>query len=173
MTCSNKGCKVKSRVNPKTGLCPGCDEFFQGVNRRVDTLDRRHQARDKSRDVRRDFGDQDDDMRHPPPPPGNNLFNFTNPSNAQQVPLPDVDLNDIIKNCEAAKNGAQVDTGKVLGDMMGVIVHMFAKQSENEVVKEQVHSNTDRISHLEAKVGDANDVAFPRSIAIRKLTWCK
>ena len=52
---------------------------------------------------------------------------------------------------------------------MGMIVHMFAKQSENDAIKEQVHSNTDRISHLEAKVGDANDVAYPRSLAIRKL----
>ena len=74
-----------------------------------------------------------------------------------------------IKSCEAAKNGGQVDTGKVLGDMMGMILHMFAKQSENQIVKEQVESNTDRISHLEAKVGDTNEIAYPRSIAIRKL----
>ena len=52
---------------------------------------------------------------------------------------------------------------------MGMMVHMFAKQSENEIVKEQVESNTDRISHLEAKVGDANEIAYPRSIAIREL----
>ena len=77
--------------------------------------------------------------------------------------------NDIIKSCEAAKNGDQVDTGKVLGDMMGMIVHMFAKQSENDAIKKQVHSNTDRIAHLEAKIGDASEVAYPRSLAIRKL----
>ena len=146
---------------------------MQGVNRRVDNLDRRNQARDKSHDARRDLGQNHDSQEAdsgpaPPPPPGNNLFNFPNPSNSH-VPLPNVDLNDINWNCEAAKSGAQVDTGKVLGDMIGMIVHMFAKQSENEAVKEQVHSNTDRIGHLEAKVGDSNDVAYPRSIAIRKL----
>ena len=52
---------------------------------------------------------------------------------------------------------------------MGMIVHMFAKQTENDAIKEQVHSNTDRIAHLEAKVGDANEVAYAKSIAIRKL----
>ena len=163
-----------ARINPKSGLCPACDEFVQGVNRRVDSIDRRHQARDQSRDARRDLGQHHDSQDSdsgtaPPPPPGNNLFNFPNPSNTNHVPLPNVDLNDIIKNCEAAKSGAQVDTGKVLGDMMGMMVHMFAKQTENEAVKVQVHSNTDRISHLEAKVGDSNDVAYPRSIAMRKL----
>ena len=53
--------------------------------------------------------------------------------------------------------------------MLGMMVHMFAKQSENDAIKEEVHSNTDRISHLEAKVGDANNVAYPSSIAVRKL----
>ena len=53
--------------------------------------------------------------------------------------------------------------------MMGMMLHMFAKQSENEIVKGQVESNNDKISYLEAKVGDANEIAYPRSIDIRKL----
>ena len=56
-----------------------------------------------------------------------------------QKTLPRSD-NDIIKSCEAAKNGEQIDTGKVLGDMMGMMVHMFAKQSENDAIKDQVQS---------------------------------
>ena len=169
MTCGNKGCKVKARIDPKSGLCPGCNEFVQGVNRRVDGLDRRQQARDTSHAARRDIsGEQDEqDVRNdPPPPPGNNVFNY--PPNSQ-APLPNVDLNDITKSYEDIKKGAPVDSGKVLGDMLGMIVHMYAKQSENDATKEQVNSNTDRISQLEAKVGDANEVAYPRSIAIRKL----
>ena len=172
MTCSNKSCKIKAKVNPKTGLCPGCDEFFQGVNRRVDHLERRHQARDKSLDARRNLdNNQDNEELASNRPPGNNIMNFPPVAAAPSIQsqLPNIDLNDIIKSCEAAKNGDQVDTGKVLGDMMGMIVHMFAKQSENDAIKEQVHSNSDRIAHLEAKVGDANEVAYPRSLAIRKL----
>ena len=46
-----------------------------------------------------------------------------------------VDLNDIIKSCDDAKKGVPVDSGKVLGDMLGMIVHMFAKQSENDATK--------------------------------------
>ena len=172
MTCSNKGCKIKAKINPKTGLCQGCDEFFQGINRRVDHLDRRHQARDKSLDARRHLDSlQDSDELATSHPPGNNMVNFPSVTTASSIQsqLPNVDLNDIIKSCEAAKNGEQIDTGKVLGDMMGMMVHMFAKQSENDAIREQVNSNTDRIAHLEAKVGDASEVAYPRSLAIRKL----
>ena len=170
MTCSNKGCKIKAKINTRTGLCPGCEEFFQGVNRRVDHLDRRHQARDRSHDARRNL-DGNHAVEEPATnqPPGNNLVNFPPASAASMSHLPSVDLNEIIKSCEAAKNGDQVDTGKVLGDMMGMIVHMFAKQSENDAIKEQVHSNTDKIACLEAKVGDSNEVAYARSVAIRKL----
>ena len=170
MTCSNKGCKIKAKINTRTGLCPGCEEFFQGVNRRVDHLDRRHQARDRSHDARRNL-DGNHAVEEPATnqPPGNNLVNFPPATAASMSHLPSVDLNEIIKSCEAAKNGEQVDTGKVLGDMMGMIVHMFAKQSENDAIKEQVHSNTDRIACLEAKVGDSNEVAYARSVAIRKL----
>ena len=172
MTCSNKGCKIKAKVNPKTGLCPGCDEFFQGVSRRVDHLDRRHQARDKSLDACRNLdSNQDNEELASNQPHGNNILNIPPVSAAPSIQsqLPNLDLNDMIKSCEAAKNGDQINTGKVLGDMMGMIIHMFAKQSENDAIKEQVHSNSDRIAHLEAKVGDANEVAYPRSVAIRKL----
>ena len=174
MTCSNKGCKIKAKINPKSGLCPSCDEFVQNVNRRVEGLDWREQSRDQSHAAHRDLGKSPDRQQQeirgsaPHAPPENNVVNYPSLSN-NQTPLPNVDLNGIKKTCEDAKNGVQVDTGKVLGDMLGMIVHMYAKQSENDDVKEQVEDNTDRIGHLEAKVGDANDVAYPRSIAIRKL----
>ena len=104
-----------------------------------------------------------------PPPPGNDIFNYPPNTANTQANLPNVDLNDIIKSCDDAKKGVPVDSGKVLGDMLGMIVHMFAKQSEQDATKQQVHSNTDRIEQLEAKVGDADEVAYPRSIAVRKL----
>ena len=104
MTCSNKGCKIKAKINTRTGLCPACDEFFQGVSRRVDHLDRRHQARDRSRDARRNLDDsQDVDEAATSHPPGNNLVNFPPATAASIQSLPSVDLNDIIKSCEAAK----------------------------------------------------------------------
>ena len=109
---------MKARINPKSGLCPSCDEFVQGVNRRVDNLDRRHHARDKSHDARRDFGEnqeQEAATDSVPPPPGNNVFNFPNlSSSTNPIPLPNIDLNDIIQSCEAAKNGAMLTLAKFL-----------------------------------------------------------
>ena len=117
MTCSNKGCKIKAKINPKSGLCPSCDEFFQGVNRRVQGLDRRQQARDQSHDARRNLDNGQDHRNVAPPPPGNNIFNYPPTTSNTQSNLPNVDLNDIIKSCDDAKKGVPVDSGKVLGDM--------------------------------------------------------
>ena len=52
--------------------------------------------------------------------------------------LPEVDTN--------------VNPGTVLNDMLGMMVHMFSKQNENEYVKTQVVSNTDKFVQLEATV---------------------
>ena len=105
MDCCNKGCKNKAKINPRSGLCPGCDEFVHGVHRRVYSLDRRQHARDVSHAAHRDNGadqepsDRDSRPNAPPPPPGNNLFNFPNLPQAQApAPLPNIDLNDIIKS---------------------------------------------------------------------------
>ena len=88
--------------------------------------------------------------------------------NAGQA-LPEVNISEIIEFCEQAKQGNPVDTGKVLSDICGMMGHIFSKQHENEGLKAKVDANTDRIEQLEAKVGDPQDVAYPRTIAIRKL----
>ena len=168
MTCRNKGCKIKARLNPRTGLCPSCDEFVMSTARRLENNDRQQHAREASHDAHRNL-DDDPQPQDPSLPHGNNIFDFPTASTSATQPLPNIDLNDIIKNCEEAKKGNPVDTGKVLGDMLGMIVHMFARQSDIDETKGVVHSNTDRIAHLEAKVGGKDDVAYPRSIAIRKL----
>ena len=177
MVCSNKGCKAKANIGTKSGLCQSCEAFVRSSARKMEHQDRQQHASDASYDAHRNLqGDLAHDDRddgpsqgpgHPPPPPANNMFNFP-PLNAGQA-LPEVDISEIIKSCEQAKQGNPVDTGKVLSDICGMMVHMFSKQHENEGLKAKVVANTDRIEQLEAKVGDPNDVAYPRTIAIRKL----
>ena len=177
MVCSNKGCKAKANIGAKSGLCQSCETFVRSAARKMEHQGRQQHARDASYDAHCDLpgdlahDDHEDGPSHglsqPPPPPANNIFNY--PSiNADQA-LPEVDISDIIKTCEQAKQGNPIDTGKVLSDICGMMVHMFSKQNENEGLKAKVASNTDRIEQLEAKVGDTKDVAYPRSIAIRKL----
>ena len=133
--------------------------------------ERQNHARDSNFDAQRNL--QEEDVLDPGAGPSNvgaphkNIFNY--PPNNDTHALPEVDINDIIKSCEEAKKGNEVDTGKVFNDMLGMMVNMFSKQNEHENVKTQVISNTDRIEQLEAKIGDSKDVAYPRSIAIRKL----
>jgi hypothetical protein len=177
MVCSNKGCKIKANIGTRSGHCQSCEAFVRNANRRMEHQDWQHQARDSSYDAHRNIRDDDDQgldrgagPSHggaPPPPPPRNIFNY--PANNTEQVLPEVDISEIIKSCEEAKKGNQVDTGKVLSDICGMMVHMFSKQNENEGMKTQVVSNTDRIDQLEAKIGDPKDVSYSRSIAIRKL----
>ena len=133
MACSNKGCKVRANINPRSGLCPTCEVFFRNVSKRLETQDRQQSARGVSLDAQRNLGNDTPEAvagtsKIVPPKP--NLVNFPTP-NIDQA-LPEVDLNDIIKSCEEAKKGNQVDAGKVMGDMLGMMVHLFSKQTEND-----------------------------------------
>jgi hypothetical protein len=174
MVCSNKGCKIKANIGARSGLCQSCETFVRNSSRRMEHQDNQKQARGSNYDAHRNLHDEEEhDLdpgagpSHAGAPPPRNIFNY--PSNSTEQALPEVDISEIIKSCEEAKKGNQVDTGKVLSDICGMMVHMFSKQNENEGIKTQVVSNTDRIEHLEAKIGDPNDVSYSRSIAIRKL----
>ena len=57
----------------------------------------------------------------------------------------------------------------MMTDMFGMILHMFSKDNENKEVKQNVTSNTTRISALEAKVGNPEDVAKPLSLTVQWL----
>ena len=159
MTCSNKGCKTKTNINPKSRLCPSCDDFFRGVRKRLESSDRQQQARDSEVNSRRHLDDSERDEEPLE----------QNQSAHSEKTLPQVDINSILKSCEEARSGVQVDTGKALQDILGMVVHIYSKQSENDEIKAKVESNTARIDELEAKIGDRSEVAFPRSISIRKL----
>ena len=173
MVCSNKGCKIKANISARSGLCQTCEAFVRNANRRMEHQDRQNQSRSSSHDAHRNLHDGDElgpehgaGPSHAGAPPQRNIFNYPKPN---EQALPEVDISEIIKSCEEAKKGNQVDTGKVLSDICGMMVHMFSKQNENEGIKTQVVSNTDRIEQLESKIGDPNDVSYSRSIAIRKL----
>ena len=177
MVCSNKGCKAKANIGTKSGLCQSCEAFVRSSARKMEHQARQQHAWDASYDAHRNLqadlahDDHGDGPRqgpgHAAPPPANYVFNYST-INAGQA-LPEVNISEIIEFCEQAKQGNPVDTGKVLSDICGMMGHIFSKQHENEGLKAKVDANTDRIEQLEAKVGDPQDVAYPRTIAIRKL----
>ena len=178
MVCGNKGCKIRVNIGARSGLCQSCEAFVRSSTRKMENQDRQQHAREASHDAHRNLHDdvlsqeardaRDAGPSHAGvPPPARNVFNYP-PNNVDQA-LPEIDISEIIKSCEQAKKGNPVDTGKVLGDICGMMVHMFSKQNENDEIKATVVSNTDRIEQLEAKVGDPSDVSYLRSIAIRKL----
>ena len=131
MACDNKGCKIKTNVNPKTKLCPSCETFYRDVRKRLESSDRQQHAREAEYVSRRNIQGEDSPTRQIPP-------QDSAESNASHSPptqvLPDVNLSSILKSCEDAKNGGQIDTAKVLNDMLGMMVHMFSKHTETEKI---------------------------------------
>ena len=47
MPCAIKNCKIKSNINPRTGLCTSCDQCFSGLARRMASQERQSSAREQ------------------------------------------------------------------------------------------------------------------------------
>ena len=58
---------------------------------------------------------------------------------------------------------------KILTDMFGMMLNVFSKQTESDSVHQEVKNNVARISQLEAKVGDSNQISERLGLAIRNL----
>ena len=84
--------------------------------------------------------------------------------------LPKVDLAELVGNYNQMEtNGTSADTSKVLKDILGVVINMYAKSDDIETVKKVAEENSNRISQLEAKVGKPEDIALPLGLAVRFL----
>ena len=66
-------------------------------------------------------------------------------------------------------DSAAVDSSKVLKDILGVVINMYAKNDDIEKVKKTSYENAYRIAQLEAKVGNADEIALPLGLAVRHL----
>ena len=66
-------------------------------------------------------------------------------------------------------DSAAVDSSKVLKDILGVVINMYAKNDDIEKVKKTSDENAYRIAQLEAKVGNADEIALPLGLAVRHL----
>ena len=193
MPCVNKNCKVRTNLN-REGLCQSCEQFWNDMSRRKEHQGRQQQAREAAHDSRRNLGDRyqaapeqppqlalgrplpPQPLPQPGPLPSNATTALpTGPPPADIVHYPPVEVNlaDLTQTYnQLRRSGSQVapDTSnKLLVDIYGMMVNMSAKQSEIDTVKKVVKTNTNRISELEAKIGNADQVSIPLGIAIRHL----
>ena len=159
MPCAIKNCKIKTGINPKTGLCTSCDQCFSGLNKRMQSQERQSVAREQHLAQRRG-GDahgvvhSEEDQLNP----------------VSEGSLPKVDLAELVGNYNQMEtNGTSADTSKVLKDILGVVINMYAKSDDIETVKKVAEENSNRISQLEAKVGKPEDIALPLGLAVRFL----
>ena len=165
MPCVIKNCKIKSNISPKTGLCPSCDSCFSGIARRIQSQDRQGAARDQYLAQRRGDagapGGDDSDEENQQTTPGASVGGGGS--------LPKVNLAQLVASHNSMENGTTADTSKVLKDILGVVINMYAKGDELEKVKKVAEENSFRISQLEAKVGNADEIALPHGLAVRHL----
>jgi hypothetical protein len=63
----------------------------------------------------------------------------------------------------------QVNTDTALKDMYGMMLHLYSKSAENDVMKSTVVKCVSRLDSIEAKVGGPDEPAIPLSIAVRFL----
>jgi len=155
MPCAIKNCKIKSNLNPKTGLCASCDQCFNGIARRMQSQERQSVAREqvhaqhrRGREAAADEGSDED----------------------TGVGLPKVDLGQLISSHKMmGSENADIDSSKVLKDILGVVLNMYAKSEDIDNLKNVSEKNSYRISQLEAKVGRSDEVALPLGLAVRNL----
>jgi len=84
--------------------------------------------------------------------------------------LPKVDLRQLISSHSAMESdGDGIDFSKILKDILGVVINMYAKTDDIEKVKKASDENRYRIAQLEAKVGKPEDIALPLGLAVRYL----
>ena len=190
MPCVNRNCKVRTNLN-REGLCQSCEQFWNDMNRRKEHHGRQQQAREAARDSHRNIGDSTGPASRPPhqamsapppqpPPPSISTSTSAQASSLSLGPPPidslhsppvNVNIADLTNTYNQIRtNGVAPDTSNnLLVDIYGMMVNMSAKQAEIDTVKTVVKSNTNRISELESKIGNAHQVSIPLSIAIRHL----
>ena len=87
-----------------------------------------------------------------------------------QANLPKVDLAQLVASHNTMEaNGTVGDTSKVLKDILGVVINMYAKGEDIDNVKKVAEDNSYRISQLEAKIGKPEEVSLQLGLAVRHL----
>ena len=153
MPCAIKNCKIKSNINSRTGLCTSCDQTFSGISRRVYRQDKQTEGRDQQHAAHRGGGDMDEtdhgsDFQEHSPRTTSSPAAGGQPTTAT-TPLVDVQS----LHSSYSKMMADGSQPKIFTDMFGMMLQVVSKQTENELTKVEVKSNTNIIQELEAKVG--------------------
>ena len=60
---------------------------------------------------------------------------------------------------QMAAGNSQQSQGQIFTDMYGMLLNVLSKQTENDGIKQEVKSNSERIRELEAKVGNADEIS--------------
>ena len=114
---------------------------------------RQSEARDALRDANRDLGDrqQGDQAAHS----RDDVFSTPHQQSDQNVPqqnLPKVDLKNLISSYENIdSNDDSQSNSKVLKDIFAVMINVYAKQEEIDVVKKTGEENSSGLVNLRPK----------------------
>ena len=114
-------------------------------------------ARDEVVNGRRNIDNDGDNI-------GDNIGEFPPPQN-----LPPLDMAQMEELYRKVNNGEAVENDAVIKSAFGMMMHVASSLNKVNNVNDLAKNNRDRISALEAKVGDAGEVATSLGLAIQNL----
>ena len=170
-----RDCNRVKDVSPITRLCPGCQKNIIGAQKekRQDNQVRQNSARASAQDQHRDMNvslsptpSTSNTPQASAAPPRDNLINFpnigsnsSNTTNSEST-LPTMDMPSLQNTYnQMAAGNSQQSQGQIFTDMYGMLLNVLSKQTENDGIKQEVKSNSERIRELEAKVGNADEIS--------------
>ena len=192
-SCKNEGCNRKFEKTSSSDLCNPCNNAYRSAEqqtaKRLENSRRQQIARSDTQATNRNLSFSPtsppivSSLGPPPshqvaPPaysaaaaPSHNFLNYPHLGASSLVtntqPLPDIDVNKMLTSYNEVKESNTQP--KILTDMFGILIHIASKQKENEGLKSDIKSNTERLERIEAKIGGPEEVSERLSIAIRNL----
>ena len=176
MRCSLRNCKNVRDVDPISKLCPPCNTWFKDFNKRQFNNDRQQSAREDMQNQNRNLSSPGGASSASPPltapPPGSTSQAWARPPTAPPpapvtTPPPPIDMAHLQNTYNQLKDSST--ESPLLLDMFAVMLNIHSKQTETEVFRLKFDETIARMEAIEAKVGDAKEVAERLGLAVRFL----
>ena len=165
MKCSVADCNNTRNINSHSRLCGVCEKAANMTNRRYLNNVRQTQARLQSQSANRAM---DVSLSPELQQPRNTLHDEIQIQGASSNAIaPPVDLNSLRASYDDMVSKSSEK--KIFTDMYAMLMQVMSKQAEHDQLKDVVQDNVDRITELERKVGDSDEISERLGITIREL----
>ena len=169
-----RNCKNVKELDPINKLCPPCNNWVKDFNKRQSNNDRQQTAREGVQNQNRNLSSPGGASSASPPlaaPPTAPAWvrppAASQPAQVAPPPPPPIDMAYLQNTYNQLKNSST--ESPLLLDMFAVMLNIHSKQSETEDFRLKIDETISRLESMEAKVGNAEEVAERLGLAVRFL----